>query len=483
MKKQILIPLCTVLGIGVIGGGIFFFAKYKSNQTVVEVTPVEYHANYDYGDSITSSGIISSDASQNIYNDSTKLIKEIFVKEGDSVSVGDKIIEYDMTLTEIELSGKEIALTKTDREISKLYKEITNLQNGNFGDLGPMVDNRMGSSTFAGLTPVTFMQRSSAAEASLSNDLSVLAGINIPPDDPGDDSTDESSESDSSDESSESDSATDESNGGSGDGAGGGTPDDSIDEGESIPDEPAPPSYTKEEVNAMIQERQMAIAKLQTSKKQINLDITVLKKTLENSTVNSAVTGTVTSVKSTTDDFSDGSPLISINSSEGLYITGTISELLLDTVEIGQTVSFYSWNNGISGEATITEISDYPSTSDSYSSVPNSSSYPFKAFIEDSSGLSNNDWVDITFTSNGGDTSSTFYLDKAYILNENGKKFVYIRDENQLLKKQEIVTGKILYGSYYEIVSGLSMSDYIAFPYGKGIKDGTKTQEASDTHY
>ena len=36
-------------------------------------------------------------------------------------------------------------------------------------------------------------------------------------------------------------------------------------------------------------------------------------------------------------------------------------------------------------------------------------------------------------------------------------------------------TGKIMYGSV-EIKSGLDMEDEIAFPYGKNVKDGAKTE-------
>ena len=153
----------------------------------------------------------------------------------------------------------------------------------------------------------------------------------------------------------------------------------------------------------------------------------------------------------------------------------------------GSIVSVMSWNTGLSFEAEITEISPYPASSGySYGSNPNVSYYPFKAYIEDSSGLSNYEYVEVTLNGSspnqGGDTD-TLYLFNAYILEENGKSYVYMRDENDRLKKQEVTLGNTIYGQYSEILSGLTQMDYIAFPYGKGLKDGVKTKEATDIYY
>ena len=40
-----------------------------------------------------------------------------------------------------------------------------------------------------------------------------------------------------------------------------------------------------------------------------------------------------------------------------------------------------------------------------------------------------------------------------------------------------MTVGKSLWGSYTEILSGLTEEDYIAFPYGKNIKSGASTVE------
>ena len=58
-----------------------------------------------------------------------------------------------------------------------------------------------------------------------------------------------------------------------------------------------------------------------------------------------------------------------------------------------------------------------------------------------------------------------------------------IADENGLLKKQYVVTGKSVYGSAVEIKSGLTSSDLIAFPYGKNAVEGAAVTEESEMYY
>ena len=55
-----------------------------------------------------------------------------------------------------------------------------------------------------------------------------------------------------------------------------------------------------------------------------------------------------------------GQAFLVITGDDGLYVKGTISELLLDDVTVGTVVTTNSWESGMTFDATITEISDYP---------------------------------------------------------------------------------------------------------------------------
>ena len=66
-----------------------------------------------------------------------------------------------------------------------------------------------------------------------------------------------------------------------------------------------------------------------------------------------------------------------------------------------------------------------------------------------------------------------------FIRYEGTRAYVYKRNADGLLEKGYIQTGSDLWGSYTEIRRGLSLDDWIAFPYGKNVKDGAQTQEGS----
>ena len=53
-------------------------------------------------------------------------------------------------------------------------------------------------------------------------------------------------------------------------------------------------------------------------------------------------------------------------------------------------------------------------------------------------------------------------------------------DENGLLKKRYVKTGKIYYNEIIEVLRGLTVDDMVCFPYGKDVKEGVKTRETSD---
>ena len=61
----------------------------------------------------------------------------------------------------------------------------------------------------------------------------------------------------------------------------------------------------------------------------------------------------------------------------------------------------------------------------------------------------------------------------------NGQKYVFVRGEDGKLERRPVKTGKIVYGNLYEIKSGLTAEDYIAFPYSKNELEGTKTEEST----
>ena len=93
--------------------------------------------------------------------------------------------------------------------------------------------------------------------------------------------------------------------------------------------------------------------------------------------------------------------------------------------------------------------------------------------------LQEGNYLDIQIGQSGTTGDDTLWLQKMFIRYEGTRAYVYKRNADGLLEKCYIQTGSDLWGSYTEIRRGLSLDDWIAFPYGKNVKDGAQTQEGS----
>ena len=57
--------------------------------------------------------------------------------------------------------------------------------------------------------------------------------------------------------------------------------------------------------------------------------------------------------------------------------------------------------------------------------------------------------------------------------------YVYVRNTEGKLEKRKIKVGRSLWGSYTQVISGITAEDWLAFPYGKSVKDGAPTFEGT----
>lgn len=234
---------------------------------------------------------------------------------------------------------------------------------------------------------------------------------------------------------------------------------------------------TAAEIQQQIKDKEKEIRDYQLDIKEANLEIKDIQKKLNNQTIKSTLNGVVKTVGDPEKESNDGKPLIQVVSSEGLYVQGTVSESKMNKLKVGATLSGYSYDNGVSFTAEVREISPYPS--DNGQDGANASSYPFTAYIADASGLSNNSWAELTLLDEEDGQGDGIYLEKTFVRTENGQYYVMKDDGTGHLTKQIVQVGGIQYGSSYQITGGLSMDDKIAFPYGKDVKEGAKTEEGT----
>ena len=247
-------------------------------------------------------------------------------------------------------------------------------------------------------------------------------------------------------------------------------------------------SYTKEEIAESRKDQEKALKDLELDERESRLKIQMTQEALDSGKVTARLDGTVIKAGDPQSPPQDGSAFLQVSGSEGLYVKGGLPELLLGKVRNGDTVTVTSWQTGGTYQAEVRDISPYPDTSGvfdtGYSDSVSQSYYPFIARIaEKGADLKEGESLNIQLASPASaqdfsERGNTISIDQAFVRDENGKKYVMKRGENGKLVKQYIETGKLNGGSY-EVKSGITAEDWIAFPYGKTAVEGAKTREAS----
>lgn len=558
IKRVIAVIVGIAVAFGATAGGIYGYKSYQDKKLVAEVQPVSY-INWGYwGDSETSYGMVTNDSSQEIYLDSSKSVKQIFVEEGDTVKEGDPLMEYDTAELRIDIERKKLEIStiennlaianhkmdslksakpvdktppkidtaelekyqqqdelnnsrpQTDENDVNIYNYLTESAipynvtrnaatnelifpagteddpyiyycNANayaygsfFNSIRPTADGaagkyavfyvcKKGADGKMLLEPGADGVLTPVVDTSVSANTAALNGDNIPAD---------------YDESrmwyifsgkeyiptSLADQYMEEFM-------------------ENATDWEEPEGYTEEELVKEAIETENLLKSLDIQHRQQLLQLESMQKAASDGIVYAEVDGAVKTVGDPDEYQQDGTAFLVVTGDEGLYVSGTISELLLGDVTVGTVVTANSWESGMTFEATVTEISDYPVSGNSWGDGnPNVSYYAYTAYIEDSSALRNGEYVDLMISTNQSETGGLF-IEKAYVREENGKPYCMIADENGRLKKQYVVTGRTIYGSAIEIKSGLSEDDMIAFPYGKNAVEGVTVTETSNMYY
>ena len=225
----------------------------------------------------------------------------------------------------------------------------------------------------------------------------------------------------------------------------------------------------------------------EVKEKEVNLRLAKLSldkkaKELGDGNVYAEFDGTVKAVRNADEAYNNSEAVIELSGGGGYYVTGTLSEMELGSVKVGDTVSISSWMTGAACEGTIVSIDDYPTTSGNSwgDGNRNVSYYPFKAFVEEDAGLQANDYVDIQYQKAGTqEQGNSLYLQSWFIRTDNGKSYVMARNEDGRLEQRWVQTGRDLWGSYTQIRGGLTTDDYLAFPYGRDVVEGARTVEAA----
>ncbi|MDD6326050.1 MAG: biotin/lipoyl-binding protein [Lachnospiraceae bacterium] len=240
--------------------------------------------------------------------------------------------------------------------------------------------------------------------------------------------------------------------------------------------------YTAEQLRELIDDKEQDIKECDLDIREAKLKLSQQQRVVDGKTVTATMDGTVVSLGSSsgTGD-SDDSYFLKIVNETGLFAKGSMNELSLQQIHVGDTISGQT-DSGMSFTAVIKEISQYPDPSGasymSDSQNSNASYYPFYALIEDTEDLSEGDNATLQLSGDTINDPDAIYLEDYFIRTEkDGRNYVYMKGEDGTLTKQYVTTGKKLTYGGTEITSGLTKSDRIAFPYGDDVKEGAPTED------
>lgn len=218
-------------------------------------------------------------------------------------------------------------------------------------------------------------------------------------------------------------------------------------------------------------------------------EIDKLKKDLENAEIISEVEGVVKEVNLTpkTDSTGQQLPFISILSSGEFRVKGTISELNLYSISEGQAVSVHSRvDNNQTWKGQIEKINTEP-TSDQNNpgyyygeTGEKSSKYNFYVVLDNLEGLILGQHVYIEPDLGESSQKTGLWLPAVYVDRDSSGSFVWARDEKEKLEKRTIFLGDYDSESdMYEIKSGITTVDFIAYPNDSLLEGMPTTVDAS----
>ena len=535
----IIVSILLVLAIGI--GCLFYFAE--RNTEPVAVFPFYYFGMTEYwGDAQESYGPVSTDRIQTVFLSGTQTVTEIFVNVGDTVQKGDLLMTFDTTLSEIALERERLAVEKLklDLQDAQQYLREINAMRPMVPPAPPAEEPEVDLGM--ALTEAYLLSQQTAFDGSTQElamicwlhsstqiDDELLAALRLQseafraenvPEEPAEpeaqeEETDPSEPSEPENPSEPEEPATDPNvfyvvfkvtDGNfalapattwqglsvtydpDADSYRFGFYDATGFDDHTIADEDQPAEepefdfgsgFTAAQIAQMRSEQEKRIRDLQFQVQMAEAEYNIKLLEASDGHVYAQIDGTVVSLLSPEEAQWSGQPLMKVSGGGRFYITGSIGELDKDTLSVGQEVTVNDWNTGMTYVGTVSSIEDYPVVSDFYSGMgnPNVSYYPFTVYVEGSADLQEGSYVSIQYSASNLQTG--VYLENPFLRTENGQSYVYVRGEDGTLEKRTVTTGKSLWGNYTQILEGLSAEDFIAFPYGKDIREGAPTAEGT----
>ncbi len=238
--------------------------------------------------------------------------------------------------------------------------------------------------------------------------------------------------------------------------------------------------YTKAELESMKAEKQAEIKQLQFDIKMGKAELKIMQKEAASGRITADFNGTVTDVIDPALALENSEPLMKVTGGGGYYVDGSVSELALDTIEVGQSVTVNSWDTGMTYTGRIVKIGSYPIEDQGMAyGTSNQSFYPYTVYIDGEADLQEGYYVSMSYQT-VQQAAGTLYLQNAFLRKDGNRSYVFVRNPDGALEQRYLEVGVSSDGYTTPIYSGITVEDFIAFPYGNAVKEGAMTFEGTD---
>ena len=125
MKRVLVIAIVAAIAGGGIGTGVYV---QRAKMTAEVMSVADLNSGY-WGDDVNSSGMITNDYSQSVELTNSDEIKEVYVKEGQKVQKGDKLLALDTTVASLNLQGKQLEVENLNNQITIAQNDLKKFKN------------------------------------------------------------------------------------------------------------------------------------------------------------------------------------------------------------------------------------------------------------------------------------------------------------------------------------------------------------------
>lgn len=531
VKAAIIAIVCVVVAVAILIGVLWYIGRDTTPVNVISVTDVGMSGD-NFGGMNYYYGPVRSDNIQSVFVSDSQIVTEVLVKEGQAVKKGDPLLRYDTTLSDIQLERAEISVKQAQLALENARKDLDRI-NGmkpytppptteptTEGPTKPLVpaeslpylyggkgtlerpyrilwsddltyDDAYVLSILGDKTEGWFafeIREQNAVEGELHSRFGLHVTVytkTTPPEPAPTDPTDAPEPL-----------PTEE-------------PQPTVSQPEPVtetrlyysffvptdapsddeaPDTPADQwqddssGYTAAEIARMRAEKQKEIRDLDLKYRMEQVEYERKKDEADNGTVYAKVDGTVTRLVSEETARAENRALLVVSGGGCYYVDISVDEFTCQTLKPGTPATAQSWwPESAFYEGTVEEVTTVPSPDNNYNGNgnPNVTMYKVVISIPADANVQEGSYLDVQLGQSDSVDSNTLWLQKMFIRYEGSRAYVYKRNADGLLEKCYIQTGSDLWGSYTEIRRGLTMDDWIAFPYGKTVKDGAQTQESN----